>query len=389
MGGKPRGILIQLIVATIISGSALYYQTSQLQLDDASPLALPPSSLEHFERLEEARTINTPRFEYIRPAGNAFELLGIFEDIKNDLQELQNSSLSSVLSRRQRRFPTSPQQIALKYGIPQTSRNVECSDTNTTQIGWIPNANFTKNGGNNDVHNNHHSIPTNATGNNFSHQGRIPRLIFQSWKTNQLRPEVCRLIKRWSDMNPQYDYFLFDDAAADAFIRLEYGNEIFSSYACVDVGAAKCDVWRLLIVYLFGGVYFDADVGLQVPFSDWDWGDRDVVTARSCNAKRKHIGGCAHQWGLIYAPFHPVLYAAIRETLSNLAARTATTVYDVSFWSYYNAWRNGPYNQSYMPGWREEMGGRVKFQDDAAKQTMVEDNGHWQKAKQIWNDVCL
>ena len=41
-----------------------------------------------------------------------------------------------------------------------------------------------------------------------------------------------------------------------------------------------------------------------------------------------------------------------------------------------------------MPGWFEEMGGRVKFQDDSAKSDMVGDNGHWQKAKKIWHNEC-
>lgn len=101
-------------------------------------------------------------------------------------------------------------------------------------------------------------------------------------------------------MNPEYDYFLFDDDAVDRFIRLEYGREIFSSYACVKVGAAKCDVWRLLVIYLFGGIYFDADVRPVVPFTVWDWGNRSVVTSRSCtNSEKKHPGGCAHQWGLM------------------------------------------------------------------------------------------
>ena len=91
-----------------------------------------------------------------------------------------------------------------------------------------------------------------------------------------------------------------------------------------------------------------------------------------------------------YAPQHPVIYATIRETLTNLAERKATELYDIAFWSYYNAWRQGPYNQSYMPGWRaEDMGGRVLFQDDEAKQAMVKENGHWPASKQIWHDECL
>jgi len=299
------------------------------------------------------------RLNYIRLPGNNGELLGIFEQLKDPSSSPQ--------------LPKTPQDIALKYGIPQTSRDIECNTNGTTTIGWIPNIAYDP-----------HGISQT------SHAGRIPRLIFQSWKTNELKFDLCRLVLEWSRMNPEYDYFLFDDAAADRFIRAEYGREIFSSYACVKVGAAKCDVWRLLVIYLFGGIYFDADVRLRVPFEEWDWGDRSVVTARSCtSARKKHPGGCAHQWGLIYTPYHPVIYAAVRETLTNLAERKATTVYDVSFWSYYNAWRNGPYNQSYMPGWGEEMGGRVSFQDNDAKDAMVVENGHWQKAKQIWHPVCV
>ena len=84
-----------------------------------------------------------------------------------------------------------------------------------------------------------------------------------------------------------------------------------------------------------------------------------------------------------------MIYAAIRETLRNLAERKATHVYDISFWSYYNAWRQGPYNQSYMPQWGEMMGGRVLFQDDEVKNEMKNNNEYWQEQKIIWHEDCL
>ncbi|EJK60376.1 hypothetical protein THAOC_19283, partial [Thalassiosira oceanica] len=52
----------------------------------------------------------------------------------------------------------------------------------------------------------------------------------------------------------------------------------------------------------------------------------------------------------------------------------------------------GPYNQSYMPGWGEAMGGRVLFQNDETKDVMVEENSHWQMStgkKQMWHADCL
>lgn len=346
---KPYRIKRILLVTLLSATGGFYHIHLRLNLQQLGPqIRIPTEAI-------------IPRLQYIRKPGQKEELLAIFE-------ELTNTSTSFQLHQ----LPKTPKEISRKYGIPETSRDVQCSK-NLTTIGWIPSA---------------LTHPDDMSG--FTYSGRIPRIIFQSWKTNELRKEACQLALEWSRMNPEYDYFLFDDAAVDNFIRMEYGKEIFASYACVNVGAAKCDVWRLLVIYLFGGIYFDADVRLKTRFSEWSWGNRSVVTARSCtNARRKYPGGCAHQWGLIYAPHHPVLYSAIRETLSNLAERTAKHVYDISFWSYYHAWSSGPYNQSYMPGWREEMGGRVKFQDDAVKAGMKEDNEYWQLAKSMWHDDCL
>lgn len=328
----------------------------------------------NYERMQMDEIVSKPRLGYVRPRGNEAELLGIFN------KELSTPELLA-------RLPNTPREIAEKYGLPHTPRDVKCDPNNPTIIGWIPShPSFHNNTSTSSSYK--YNIPGNEP---FTHQGKIPRLIFQSWKSNAFNERLCNLILDWSIRNPEYDYFLFDDKAVDNFIRLEYGPEIFSSYACVKVGAAKCDVWRLLVIYSFGGVYFDADVKPLSSFKDWNWGEeRDVVTAKSCTTAKRHLPiGCAHQWGLIYAPRHRVIYDAITETITNLAARTADNVYDISFWSYYHAWRNGPYNQSYMPGWIEEMGGRVRFQDDKAKDDMVSDNGHWQKAKQMWYDECL
>jgi hypothetical protein len=206
-----------------------------------------------------------------------------------------------------------------------------------------------------------------------------------------LEPAICNNVIRWAQLNPEYDYFLFDDAAVEMFIGMEYGSDVLSAYQCVQVGAAKCDIWRLLIVYLFGGIYFDLDVQPVEPFRTWGFGSHSVVTNKACRNK-KHPNGCANQWGLIYTPFHRVIHDAIEETIRNLAKREASHVYDVAFWAYYNSWTKGPYNSSYMPGWKPAFGDRVKFMDVDAKNLMVAKGGHWQSAKKaedIWKQECL
>ena len=259
--------------------------------------------------------------------------------------------------------------IAQRYDIPETSRSVKCLLNGTTHIGWIPRAKDAE-----------------------QSQVLIPRLIFQSWKTNHLTYNVCQNVLAWTKLNPEYDYMLFDDKAADLFIQKEYGNDIFDSFDCVNVGAARCDVWRLMIIYIFGGIYFDIDVRPKSAFRFWGFGNRTVVTGRGCN-NRRHPTGCAHQWGLIYVPFHEVIQNAIEETLGNLAKKDATHVYGVSFWSFYNAWTKGPFNSSYMLGWGEYMGDRVTFSQEDAKAEMISLNGHWPAANgkkdKIWKSECL
>ena len=225
----------------------------------------------------DIKSISANRLEYIRTPGNKEELLHIFQNISNNNNNHQAS------------LPKTAIEIAKKYNIPETLRDITCIPNKTTTIGYIPSSRTYYN--------------TSLVNTPYEYSGRIPKLIFQSWKTNELSYELCQHVLYWANMNPEYDYYLFDDDAMDNFIQLEYGQEIFSSYACVKVGAAMCDVWRILIVYLFGGLYFDFDTRLVTPLDDWKWSDDvDVVTGRSCNLAKHNSpfgGGCAHQWGLV------------------------------------------------------------------------------------------
>lgn len=259
----------------------------------------------------------------------------------------------------------SPSEIAEKYGIPRTPReNLTCDTNGTTAIGWIP------------------SDPSHGVTNQSS--GLISRFIFQSWVTNDLVKPLCDNAISWSLVNPEYDYFLFDDSAVDRFILLEYGRDIFEEYSCINVGAGKCDVWRLFILYLFGGIYFDLDCRPKQRFAEWGFGNHTVVTGRA----RPIFGNGAHQWGMIYSPRHPVMRASIIRVLENLWQRTAAHVYEIGYNAFQEAWVNGQYNQSHMPGWGPKMGGRVVFQQLEAKVAMESNGKHWRVEKDIWRKEC-
>jgi hypothetical protein len=203
------------------------------------------------------------------------------------------------------------------------------------------------------------------------HTGRIPRLIFQTWKALELEPVLCRGAVKWAAVNPEYDYLLFDDVAAKRMIEIEFGAGLLEAFNCINVGAAKSDVWRLLAIYLFGGIYFDLDSAPKPehPFRTWGFGNHSIVTG---------VGGDGdpHQWGLIYTPQHPVIRAAVLEMLDNVANRRPVgNTYDIAYDAFQNGFRSaGGYM---MSDWGDAMGGRVDFVAEDKKIDMLGHQAQW------------
>merc|ERR550537_1169192 len=50
-----------------------------------------------------------------------------------------------------------------------------------------------------------------------SNKQRIPRVIFQTWKTRKLGVSGLTRIRSLIDMNPEYEYILFTDEDMDKF----------------------------------------------------------------------------------------------------------------------------------------------------------------------------
>jgi len=303
-------------------------------------------------------------FQHLSPTYE--EMLIDFEEAERRWKQAADAAL-----------PTTADGIAARYGIPRTVSPV-CPTANNatsarTRVGWIP--------------------CTQHCGEDQAQSGMIPRYIFQTWKSSDLSAGMCSTATSWSEVNSEYDYFLFDDNAADEMIRSELGDRIFDSYKCLSVGAAIADFWRLVVLYLYGGIYMDADLAPlhDQPFRSWNFGNRSVITGRACGEVWWLSGGCSNQMAMIYAPRHPVIRDAIVRSLDNLSRRTAETPYDVSFWSYHLAWAESPYNQSYMPGWKNTMGGRVvaaKSKEEMNKQS----GAHWSQKigrNKMWKPECL
>ena len=262
------------------------------------------------------------------------------------------------------------EEIALRYQIPRTSSPICTSKANSTiRVGYVP--------------------CTNCHPTNLADYGLIPRLIFQSWKFLELEVPICEMATSWSTVNPEYDYLLFDDTAIRRMIELDFGPNLLADYDCLRVGAAKSDVWRLLAIYLFGGIYFDMDsmAKPEFPFRLWGFANHTVVTGKGKD-------GAPHQWGLLYTPKHPIIREAVLLTLDNLATadrKARRGVYGVSYYAFQKAFAKfRPKQYNTMPGWGDHMNEYVVFTDYERKKAMFKHEAWWQQSQiqGVWKPEC-
>ena len=143
--------------------------------------------------------------------------------------------------------------------------------------------------------------------NNYSQ--KIPKIIWQTMKSNEVPPFMKAYADSWTELNPEYEYRFHDDDDIIHFIRNDF-PEYLDGYNKLKYGASKADLWRYLIIYKFGGVYADIDCKCHNPLENWVNPDSQFVTQLGTN---KDI--C--QWLIISVPNNPIFLKAAQKTLRN------------------------------------------------------------------------
>ena len=87
----------------------------------------------------------------------------------------------------------------------------------------------------------------------------IPKFIYKtaSFKFTNIPQKMLEAFREILLHSPDYLIIYFDDNDCDDFIR-EYFPQYFNDYNQVVPGAFRSDIFRLLILYQYGGIYSDA-----------------------------------------------------------------------------------------------------------------------------------
>lgn len=142
----------------------------------------------------------------------------------------------------------------------------------------------------------------------------IPKYIYQVWHDkNNLPVFYDKYNRELRKLNPDYEFYLFDEDEMDVFVNANYNGEIVELYNKIQIITAKVDFWRILYLYKNGGVYLDIDSMFVKPLSELIKSEDMAIITREPNTPFTYV-----QWGLIFCREHPILRKTMENIVDNL-----------------------------------------------------------------------
>ena len=147
---------------------------------------------------------------------------------------------------------------------------------------------------------------------------KIPRIIFQTFKTATVTPAMWAAARSWSDVNPDFEYRFFDDEACRAALEADFGRRARDAFDALPAGAFRADLWRYCALAIHGGVYADIDTVCKRPLQELIRAEDEFIVARGerpwflFNAFICSVPGHAFLLGLIERAIDLVLKGDLR-----------------------------------------------------------------------------
>lgn len=91
--------------------------------------------------------------------------------------------------------------------------------------------------------------------NTYIHKSKIPKIIHQSYKP-AVKKNMFNVIFSWKLMNINYEYKYWDDDECKKLIS-SFDTNVQDAYDMLYAGAYKSDIFRLCVLYKYGGVWSD------------------------------------------------------------------------------------------------------------------------------------
>jgi mannosyltransferase OCH1-like enzyme len=121
----------------------------------------------------------------------------------------------------------------------------------------------------------------------------------------------------WLVNNPEYKYKLYNAEERLQFLIDNFDNSVLKAYCDIVPGAFKADLFRLCLLYVYGGYYVDCDMVSKTSLDMFSQIYVDFITVRDDPMAKKWLAN-----GFIAStPKHPFLKEAIKRAVSNIQSK--------------------------------------------------------------------
>ena len=136
----------------------------------------------------------------------------------------------------------------------------------------------------------------------------IPKIIYQTWSTQNLPSKLEKLHNKMLKNNPGYQHIIYTDDQMNDYMNANADKDIKEAYWKMNHIVAKADIWRYTILLDNGGIYLDIDSEITGSLNSLVRENDEAIITPEIHEN------LFIQWGLIFNNGHKIL----EETLNNI-----------------------------------------------------------------------
>jgi hypothetical protein len=157
---------------------------------------------------------------------------------------------------------------------------------------------------------------------------RIPMIVHQTAKSRCLTPDISQATEAWHF--PGWSYYFHDDDAVlrlfqQEFHEFPYLQDVVQK--CLVHGTLKADLWRYMVLWVYGGIYADLDA-VPAKLTPDNIIHQSLISMNTTSTSPMNTDTDAlfvveqfhmlSQYFMAVSPRHPLMYYAIQEALVSL-----------------------------------------------------------------------
>ncbi|MEM3857797.1 MAG: glycosyltransferase [Candidatus Micrarchaeaceae archaeon] len=172
---------------------------------------------------------------------------------------------------------------------------------------------------------------------NINNHQLIPKRIIQTFPKNKAFSLIhYNTIMTFIELNPEYEYYFYDDKRSEKFIKDNFSSDIFKAYKTLDIGKLKSELFRLCYLYLYGGCYVDCKFISKFSLRDYiESNDKFIITQDQNNNVYPGL--------IITVPKNQIILDAIKSYVNIILQRDYSNITHIfSSYSLTNSVNNSP-----------------------------------------------